>query len=76
MSRHEVRRLTGPDRGLGECHGKMRFSDARRSEQDHIGSVVHEPQGLQIPNLPLVNRGLKSEVELIQRFHVGKMREL
>ena len=43
VSSHEVRGLSGLNRRFRQGHRQMSFSDAGRSQQDHIGSFMHEP---------------------------------
>jgi hypothetical protein len=76
MRGHEVGGLAGLDGGFGQGHGKMRLADAGRPLQDHVGSLMHKPQGARFVDLPLVDGWLKAEIELLECFQVRQVRQL
>ena len=73
---HEVGGLSGLNRRFRQSHRQMSFPHAGRSQQDHVGSFMHEPQRPQFADLPLINRWLKAEIELIECFQVRQVGQL
>src|SRR5690606_10357838 len=54
------------DRLHAQGYSQVCLSYTRWSKEDHIGCLNHKGQGLELSNLPLVDGGLKSEVEVLQ----------
>src|SRR6267378_29191 len=54
----------------------MRFPHARWTQKNHVAGFVNESQRTQLPNLPIIQRWLKTEIELFEGFHKGEMRQL
>ena len=73
---HEVGGLAGLNRRFRQRHRQMSFSHAGRPQQNDVGSFMHEPQRAQFADLPLVDRGLKAEIELIECLHVRQVSQL
>jgi hypothetical protein len=73
---HEVRGLAGLYRGLRQSHSQMSFADAGRSRQNHVGSLMHEPQCAQLANLPFIDRRLECEIEPIEGLQIREVRQL
>src|SRR5882762_5716029 len=44
--------------------------------KNHVAGFVNESQRTQLPNLPIIQRWLKTEIELFEGFHKGEMRQL
>src|ERR1700675_4267233 len=54
----------------------MRFPHARGTQKNHVAGFVNESQRTQLPNLPIIQRWLKTEIELLEGFHKGEMCQL
>src|SRR6516162_2123758 len=76
MCCHEVGTKAGLDGGFGQGDAQMRFADPRRAEKNHVTGLMDETQCLQFPNLPLIDRRLKTEIELIKVLHKRQMSQL
>ena len=76
VRRHEVRSETGLNGGFGKRDAEMRFSDARRAEQNHIARLMDESQGPELADLPLVDGRLEAKIELVEGLQKWQMREL
>src|SRR6266478_3065316 len=73
---NEIRAQSRADRLLRQRHAQMRFPNARRPQQNDVASFVNKSQRTQLPNLPFIQRWLKTEIELLEGFYEGKMRQL
>jgi hypothetical protein len=51
----------------------MRFPNPWRTQQNDIAGFVTKSQWTQFPDLPLIQRWLKTEIELLEGFQEGKM---
>lgn len=76
VRRHEIGAEACLNGCFGQCHAEMRLTDSGWAEKNHIAGIVDEAQTSELTNLPLVDRGLKSKVELIESLHKWEMGEL
>jgi hypothetical protein len=44
------------------------------AQENHIAGFVKEPQRTQLPNLPIIRRWLKTEIELLEVFSLAARR--
>jgi hypothetical protein len=65
VCRDEVRSESRLNRGFGQRHAQVRFAHAGRSQQNHVAGFVQEAQAAQFADLLFVDRGLKTEVEVM-----------
>lgn len=72
---HEVDAVPGFDGGQAEGDRQVGLADARRPEQDDVGRLGDERQRRQLPHLPLVQRRLEGEVELVEGALEGQVRQ-
>src|SRR5437660_10544900 len=54
----------------------MRFPHARWTQENHVAGFVNESQRTQLPNLPIIQRWLKTEIELLEGFYEREMGQL
>src|SRR5690606_5995550 len=73
MGGGEIHRVPLLDCFQRQSNGQMGFAHARRTQEDQIFLMLHEPQGGQIPNPPFINGGLEGKIELIQRLMERQM---
>jgi hypothetical protein len=52
-----------------QCHTQVRLAHPARSQEDHVAGFVDEPQRSQLSDLALLDRGLESEVELVEGLY-------
>lgn len=76
VRRDEVRAEAGLDGRLRKRHTQVRFAHAGRPQENQIAGIMDESQAPQFANLALINRGLKGEVELLERLHKRQVRQL
>src|ERR1700746_1671681 len=76
MRGDEIRSQSRADRFLRQRHAQVRFSHARWTQENHVAGFVNESQRTQLPNLPIIQRWLKTEIELLEGFHKGEMCQL
>ena len=60
------------DGGQPQGHGQVRFAHTGRPEQDDVLGPLHIGAGRKFPQLFLVDRGLKAEVEIVERPSEGE----
>ena len=53
----------------------MGLADAGQPDQQAVGFLLDEPQGREVLDEPAVKRGLRVEVELLERLVRGELRE-
>src|SRR5260370_22433756 len=70
----EIRSQSRADRLLRQRHTQVRFSHARWTQENHVAGFVNESQRTQLPNLPLIQRWLKTEIELLEGLYEREMR--
>jgi hypothetical protein len=76
VRRHEVGAETGLNGRFRQRDTEMSLADARRPEKNYVAGLVNETQGAQLPDLPLVDRRLKAEVEVVEGLHKWQVRQL
>src|SRR5438132_12690860 len=54
----------------------MRFPHARWTQENHVAGFVNESQRTQLPNLPIIQRWLKTEIELLEGFYEREICQL
>lgn len=70
----EVRGVSRLDRLDRQSDAQVRLAHAWWTEEDHVAAIVEEAQRLHLAYLALVDTGLESEVELVQRLDDRKTR--
>ncbi len=68
--------MAGFDDGAAEGNREMRFADARRTKDQHVFGLGEKARRRQLAHEPLIDRRLELEVEVIERLHRRKMRDL
>ncbi len=64
------------DDGASECDGEMGFADAGWPEEDDVFGIRDEAAGSELSNELGVEGRLELEVEVIERFHGRKVRDV
>src|SRR5207249_6603573 len=59
-----------------QCNRQMRLAHTRRPEQNQVLLLLDEAQAGQFADLLLINRGLETEVELVEPLQIREVRPL
>ena len=74
--RDELHVVILPDCLAAEADSQMRLARARRAEEQNRVAMGDPAAGRQLPDLPLIQRWLRLEVEAVQLAHEGELRQL
>ena len=66
----------GFDDRAPERDGEMRFAHARRAEDEDVFGLAEEARRRQLAHEALIDGGLECEVEIVERLHRRKVRDL
>src|SRR6266480_2558848 len=73
---NEIRSQSRADRLLRQRHAQVRFSHARGTPENRVAGFVNESQRTQLSNLTIIQRWLKTTIELFEGFYEREMRKL